>query len=477
MTTRSDPPAGATGLGADPIDTLVRTREGRGSIVLRAGALTVAAGPDAGTRCSLKLRRTRVGSAEDNQLVLTDPLVSRHHLEFQIQDRGYLVRDLDSTNGTHFRGARLGEALVGPGAELRLGDTVLRVERGDELSIDVAGQQDFGSLVGTSPAMQEVYGLLAAVAPTDTTVLILGPTGTGKELVAEELHCNSPRKDHGFVVVDCGSIPGNLIESELFGHVKGAFTGALNTQPGAFERAQGGTVFLDEVGELPLELQTRLLRVLDRRTVKRVGDTAPREVDIRVVAATNRDLAAQVAEGQFRSDLFYRLSVVQIRLPQLRDRLTDIPQLARHFLWQAGCQDPEQVLTEELLQIFASRKWRGNVRELRNVIERATVLADGAQLQVEEASLAAPAPQQPQRADASGDAAAPQDHRRPWVVSPALLERPYKTAKDELLLQFELLYLQRQVELHGDNISRIAADAGVDRQLVRKLLRRHGLRS
>lgn len=452
-----------------PGTTLVRCQGPQHGIVVSTAALVVEAGPDRGVRRQLQMQRTRVGSAATNDLVLSDPQVSRQHLELRVTDQGLLVRDLDSTNGTYYRGARITEALLVPGAELRLGETVIRLEAGPEQSVAVEARPNFGALVGASPAMQEVYGLLAAVAPTDTTVLILGETGTGKELVAEELHRHSPRRDHGFEVIDCGAIPANLIESELFGHVKGAFTGALTDQPGAFERARGGTVFLDEVGELPLELQSRLLRVLDRRAIKRVGDGKYRDVDIRVVAATNRDLRQLVGEGLFREDLYFRLSVVQVRVPPLRDRAGDIPLLARHFLWQAGCLDPDSVLTPEVLRILSSRRWRGNVRELRNVIERAVVLSDNAEAAVSaDPSLpSAPPP---------ASTGSPPDHRHAWVVSPAILDRPYRLAKEELLRQFELVYLQRLVEHHGNNISRIAAEAGVDRQVVRKLLRRHGLR-
>jgi transcriptional regulator with AAA-type ATPase domain len=261
---------------------------------------------------------------------------------------------------------------------VRLGGSVLRVDVGDEVSEVVRGQQRFGRLVGVSPAMQEVYGLLAAVAPTDATVLILGETGTGKELAAEAIHRQSPPAQAPFQVLDCGAIPENLIESEFFGHEKGAFTGATQAREGVFERARGGTVFLDEIGELPQLLQTRLLRVLDRRQVKRVGGTSLRRVDVRLVAATNRDLRQEVEQGRFRQDLYYRLAVVCVVLPPLRQRREDIPLLARHFLWQSGCPDPDTVLTPDMLELLETRRWRGNVRELRNAIEEAVVLVDGA---------------------------------------------------------------------------------------------------
>jgi DNA-binding NtrC family response regulator len=439
-------------------------------LVLRAAVLRVVSGPDQGACAPLRHQRVRIGSAPDNDLTLGDARVSRHHVEFQIQDHGYLVRDLQSTNGTFYRGARVGEVLVGQGAEVRVGNTVLRVERGEETSEVIGAKRQFGSLVGSSPAMQQVYGMLAAVAPTDTTVLVEGETGTGKELVAEELHRHSPRRERLLSVIDCGALPQNLIESELFGHEKGAFTGATAERIGVFERTRGGTVFLDEIGELPLELQTRLLRVLDRRTIKRVGSSLPRVVDFRLVAATNRDLEHEVREGRFRQDLYFRLAVVRIKLPALRERREDIRRLARFFLWQAGCADVDAVLNEELLRVLATRAWPGNVRELRNVVERATILVDGVPppgLEPPPTPLdAAPPPIPPPR----GEAGAPA-----LRFPPPYLEMGYKAAKERLLDQFEVQYLGRLLERHGPNISGIARDAGIDRHLVRNLLRKHGL--
>jgi DNA-binding NtrC family response regulator len=438
-------------------------------LVLRSARVRVSAGADAGASCELSRNRVVVGTADDNDLQLSDPKVSRHHLELQVQDRGYLLRDLQSTNGTFYRGARVSEALIGQGAEVRLGSTVLRLERGRETSEVVGTKRQFGSLIGSSQAMQQVYGLLAAVAPTDASVLIEGETGTGKELVAEELHRHSPRRDRPFNVVDCGSLPRELIESELFGHERGAFTGAVSDREGVFERARGGRVFLDEIGELPFALQSNLLGVLERRTIKRVGGDLPRKVDFRLIAATSRDLQREVAEGRFRQDLYYRLAVVRVVVPPLRERSEDIPPLARHFLWQAGCVDVESVLTPELRRVLSSRSWPGNVRELRNVIERATILVDGSDLLDEAPPVAPPAPPAPARTAATADGLPA------LTFPPPYLEADYKAVKEVLLEQFERQYLERLVAIHGTNISYIARDAGVDRHLIRKLLRKHGL--
>ncbi len=429
-------------------------------MVLRSAVVRVASGADAGASCALDLEPIRVGAGAGNQLVLSDAMTSREHLELQVHDRGYLVRDLDSTNGTFYRGARINEVLIGPGAEIRLGETVLRIERGEERSITLVPREAFGSLIGTSRPMQEVFGILAAVAPTDSTVMIEGETGTGQELVAREIHLQSPRAARELVVVDCGSIPSELIESELFGHSKGAFTGAVSDRAGVFEQAAGGTVFLDELGELPLELQTRLLRVLDQRTVSRLGTHEPRKVDFRVVAATHRDLEQLVKEGRFREDLFYRLGVVKVRLPPLRERPEDIPTLARAFLRRNACPNPDAVLTPEVLEALCSRQWPGNVRELRNVLERAMVLGDGAQ------------------DIARMPGAPPAGDEETWVAQAMpqrWLDRPYKEVKEQLLGQFEAHYFASLLERHGYNISRIASGAGVDRHLVRKLLRKHDM--
>jgi transcriptional regulator with PAS, ATPase and Fis domain len=315
--------------------------------------------------------------------------------------------------------------------------------------------------------MQRVYGLLAAVAPTDTTVLVEGETGTGKELVAQQIHRRSPRCDGPLSVVDCGSLPSGLIESELFGHERGAFTGAVTEREGVFEKSRGGTVFLDEIGELPLALQTRLLRVLDQRTVRRLGSNVQRRVDIRLVAATNRTLSEEVKEGRFRQDLYYRLAVVRIVIPPLRKRREDIPLLARHFLYQAGCADVDAVLTPEVLEVLRSRRWAGNVRELRNIIERAIVLSDGSEGLLDERTL--------EQTTSEEIPPAPAPVSSGWLgraLAPQLFKLPYKELKRMLIEELEDLYIGRLAARHGTNISRIAQEAGVDRHLVRKVLQR-----
>lgn len=450
-------------------------------LVWQSVVVRVISGPDQGAICPMALHQVIIGSGPDNTLQLSDPTVSRRHLEIVVQDRGYLIRDLGSTNGTFYREARIKEVVVGVGAEIRLGTTVLRLESGEKRNEPIPVQSQFGTLIGTSLAMQKIYGLLAAVSPTDTTVLIEGETGTGKELVAEEIHKQSPRRERLFHVVDCGAIPPQLIEAELFGHEKGAFTGAVSQRIGMFERVRGGTIFLDEIGELPLDMQTRLLGVLDRRIIKRVGGDWPIKVDFRLIAATNRDLLAEVKKGTFRQDLYFRLSVIRIVLPPLRKRREDIPLLTRHFLWQAGVADPDTALNDNLLQMLSSRDWPGNVRELRNVIERAMVLADEDNLFVE------PEPGQKQEIPASTPSSMietiSEEPEQPVSLDATLFQslpasffaQGFKQAKEQLLHHFETFYMNRMLEKHGSNISSIAREAGVDRHQVRRLLYRNKL--
>ena len=441
-------------------------------LVLRTALLRVVSGPDEGLSCELRSGRVLIGSGADSALQLHDSAVSRHHLEVRVLDRGYLVRDLQSTNGTFFRGARIGDLLVGLGSEFRVGQNLLRIEKGAECSGVVAIQQRFGSLIGTSKAMQKVYGLLAALAPSDVTVLLHGETGSGKDLAAEELHRQSARHRNSFGVLDCSMLPDQLAESELFGHERGAFTGAERSRQGVFERHHRGTVFIDEIGELPAMLQAKLLRVIDRRTVRRVGGDLPRPVDVRLVAATHRDLLGEVRAGRFREDLYYRLAVVKVELPPLRERKEDIAALARHFLRQTGCGDPDSVLSPALLGVLESRRWPGNVRELRNVIERAAILNQSSAEALSLTSTPGAAP----RAKGSTAAAAveePQAQR----FDERLFALEFKEAKAQLVEGFERQYCMRLVQRHGDNISAIARSANLARFMVRRLLDKYGLRN
>jgi DNA-binding NtrC family response regulator len=342
------------------------------AILERARATSTAKARRSRSR-SIELDRdvVSVGTVKDNDVVLTDDSVSRRHCEILRTAEGWRVRDLSSTNGTTLAGNRIVEAFLVEGAVVGIGESRLRVTPVDEVvAVDPARTDNFGELLGGSLAMRQVFGVLERVSPTDATVLLAGETGTGKELAARAIHENSRRRGGPFMVVDCAAVAANLIESELFGHERGAFTGADRIRKGAFEAAEGGTVFLDEIGELPLELQPTLLRVLERREVKRLGSNELRSVNVRLVAATHRDLPGFIKQGKFREDLYFRLAVIDVRLPSLRERKEDLPLILGRWIETSGGK-----ISADAVALLQTHAWPGNVRELRNVWERARALA------------------------------------------------------------------------------------------------------
>ncbi|MHC1751381.1 sigma-54 interaction domain-containing protein [Humidesulfovibrio sp.] len=275
-------------------------------------------------------------------------------------------------------------------------------------------------IIGSSPALRAVYKMLEKVAPTDSTVLITGESGTGKELLVRALHKNSKRHDKPFVPINCGAIPRELLESELFGHEKGAFTHAIRSRPGRFELADGGTIFLDEIGEMDLSLQVKILRALQEKEIERVGGTGSKKVDVRVVAATNRDLEAEVAAGRFREDLFYRLNVIPMHLPPLRERGEDVMELASHFL-HGFCYEKDRkplIIGSQAKALLAGYTWPGNVRELENFMERLSILCEGPQVtpaDLPEKIQRAAGIEPTQTTPAQESAAAPQGFRWPQL--------------------------------------------------------------
>ena len=310
-----------------------------------------------------------VGKAPANDVVLSDSFVSARHLRLERRPGGWRLRDLGSTNGTFLGGVRVTEAELPPGVSLTLGDTEIVLDPSSEPRSAIPPA--FEGMISREPAMRQMFQLVERVAPADAAVTILGETGTGKELVARALHRLSGRREAAFIPVNCSAIAESLIESELFGHEKGAFSGAERLRKGAFEEADGGTIFLDEIGELPLDLQPKLLRVLELGEVKRVGASRPLTVNVRVVGATHRDLRAQVRAGKFREDLYYRLCVVPVTIPPLRARRSDVRPLAAHFLARAAPRSLALRFADEALAKMESYDWPGNVRQLRNVVQRA----------------------------------------------------------------------------------------------------------
>jgi two-component system, NtrC family, response regulator len=406
-----------------------------------------------------------IGAGFDATLRVPDPAVSRRHIELINHNGIVTAKDLGSTNGSYYEGTRFTVLQLGPGAVFRVGETELQLiapEKSDPLPPSEA--TSFGPMLGKSRRMREVFSVLERAARTDATVLVTGETGTGKEVVAEAIHKASLRANGPFVVVDCASIPANLIESELFGHVKGAYTNAVTDRMGAFEGADTGTIFLDELGELPAALQPRLLRVLETRRVKRVGSNDFKPVDVRVIAATNRSLEEEVRQKRFRSDLYFRLAVIRVNLPPLRERREDIPLLARDFLSRlprrADGSGPLE-LTPEIVAALTSYDWPGNVRELRNVIDQASSLSSqglslALQLRARQPAATIKNPSE----TTSG------------IIVGGFLALPYKEARRQALEAFEIAYAQHVVEMASGNITKAAEFAQVHRNVLHRILAR-----
>jgi DNA-binding NtrC family response regulator len=430
------------------IKTQLQQRTG---VVVTTMRVEVVDGPDRGANATA-VDTLAVGTAKDNGLPIGDFTVSRYHLEASAHAGGILVTDLGSTNGTYVGGVRIERAIVPPGTLVSLGGTTIRFEDAVRRTVPAADQTtEYAGMIAKSPQMLRLFSDIARIATTPTSVLIVGESGTGKERVAEALHTASGRAGEPLVTIDCGALTltSALLASELFGHERGAFTGADRTHVGAFERAGAGTVFLDEIGELPAPDQASLLGVLERRRIRRVGGTAEVDVNARVIAATNRDLRAEVNNGRFRHDLYHRLAVVVLRLPPLRERREDILPLVAHFARDMGATDPlETVFGQEALARWQRHPWPGNVRELRNAVEAALVVGPGMHLD----------------APVSGGPDARQ----------AML--PYKDARAAVVGQFEREYLTRLLEETKGNVSAAARTAKMDRSHLIDLLHRHGLK-
>jgi transcriptional regulator with PAS, ATPase and Fis domain len=423
-------------------------------IVVRYAKVRVAVvrGPDTGSSVEVAGETIKVGTGDDNHLLLTDDSVSRAHCELEPVAGGMRVRDMGSTNGVFFGAVRVHDAVLPFDSHLTLGDTELALSAlAETVEREQTTRDRFGDLLGASPRMRELFADLERIAGTDVTLLIEGETGTGKDVVAESVHRASTRAGGPFVVFDCGAVSPTLVESELFGHERGAFTGATQAHAGVFEQADGGTLFLDEIGELPKELQPKLLRALDKRQIRRVGGTTVVAFDVRVIAATNRQLRAEVARDRFRQDLYFRLAAAHVTVPALRERMEDLPLLVEHFLSLERPPSSARDLPREVWDLLRAHRWPGNVRELRNAVQRILVTPDRALRDLA----------------AMGSAGAGTD------PSPTDL-LPLRVARREANDAFERNYLTLALKVTGGNVTRAASLADVSRQNMQKLLKKHG---
>jgi DNA-binding NtrC family response regulator len=418
-------------------------------LFIRGGALQL---PD-GTFRDLGADPVIIGRDSSCTISLDDPQISAVHAELCAVTEGVRLRDLGSTNGVLVGGVRVKEAWLIAAATIRIGQTDLLFTPKAKERLDVGFSDGYGALAGISPRMRRVFQVLERVAPTSLSVLITGETGTGKEVAARAIHDGSKRKAEPFVVVDCGSIPASLAEGILFGHEKGAFTGATDRRKGALLEASGGTLFLDELGELPVDLQPKLLRALAEGQVKRVGASSFEKLDVRVIAATRRDLGAEMNEGRFRSDLFFRIAQVRVELPPLRERLEDIPIIADRICGRLGSEPSAAAVKSWLASHMARRHWPGNVRELGNVISVVAALIDdpGA---IEEVLAIEHDP-----ASSGGEAAT-----------------PYGQARLQVLREFERTYFTGLMQGTDGNVSEMARRSGMERHHVRAFLKKLGLK-
>jgi DNA-binding NtrC family response regulator len=406
-----------------------------------AFVVDVVDGPDKGYRFAFDSTRPSgvlVGQSAACDVRLSDRQVSRRHAELDVTHKGLRLVDLDSTNGTFVGGLRVAEAYLVGGEVVRLGETALRVLRAlSSAKAETSAARSFGAMIGESPEMRRLYPLCQRLAQSDVPIVIEGETGTGKEVLAEALHQASGRAGGPFVVFDCTAVPPALLESALFGHEKGSFTGATAQRRGVFEQASGGTLFIDEIGELDLPLQPKLLRAIERGEVQRVGAAGWMRVDVRIVAATRRDLDREVQAGRFRDDLFFRLAVGRIELPPLRRRRGDVAVLARHF-WRSIAGDARPV-PPGLLERLEDYPWPGNVRELQNAIARHVAVGE------------LPAVEAAPQVASGGDA----------IERVLAKDLPLPRARAEIVEAFERRYVERVLERHGGNVSRAAAASGI----------------
>jgi two-component system, NtrC family, response regulator HydG len=432
----------------DDLSTVLRGPAGEADALEVRYRLVVTEGPDKGRAIEVDpAQRIMIGQSPACDVRLTDRQVSRRHAALEGAADGLRLTDVGSANGTFVQGLRVIDVLLVGGETIRLGETSIVVDRATESPKHAIGSaMRFARVVGSSPEMRRLYPLCDRLAKTSVPVVIEGETGTGKELMAESLHESSPRANGPFVVFDCTAVPPNLMESQLFGHERGAFTGAVATRRGVFEQAHGGTLFIDEIGDLDLGLQPKLLRAIERSEVQRVGSEKWLKVDVRVIAATRRDLDHEVAAGRFRDDLFFRLAVARIELPPLRRRRGDVGLLTRHFWRELGGEDLP--IPPGLIERFEDAAWPGNVRELHNAVARQIALGE----LVEERPSLIPAAEE-----------------RDIIADVLSKDLPLTRARELVVEAFERRYVEQMVERYGGNVTRAAAASGLARRYFQQI--------
>ena len=444
---------------------LLKIEEMPDVVSLRKCQLMVADGSDRGKKITLNKNMIKVGKRDTNDFVLSDKAVSRLHFEIEYTSDSFLLRDLGSTNGTFLNGSKVKEAYLTPGDLIKAGNTTLEFVSFDEkVKIEPSAKDSFGLMLGKSKKMRQIFSILEKISPSQATVVIEGETGTGKDLVARAIHENSQRNGKPFAVFDCSAVAPNLIESELFGHERGSFTGAVKSRRGAFEAANSGTIFLDEIGELTLDLQPKLLRALEQREIKRVGSNSPVKIDVRIICATNRNLREEIEQGRFREDLYYRLSVVKVILPPLRERPEDIEQLVERFLTvsQTNKQSDGSLkvtkVDNEAIKFLQRHSWPGNVRELSNIIERAISFTDGDTIS---------------RSNIDFIFAQMEHGEERTERMHVDTSMPFKDAKQQIVEDFEKKYLVELLQKYNHNLSKASREAGIDRKHLRNLCKKY----
>lgn len=414
------------------------------------GVVVRVSGVNAST-AEVRLAKGRVvlGAGDQADIVLDDKAVSRRHVELSLVPEGVFVRDLESRNGTFYQGHRIERMVLSPGSRITIGNAEIAIDADLEGLGEGGEETAYRGLLGSSAPMRRLFTILGRLEGSLVNVVVEGESGVGKELIARAIHTGSQVAEGPLVVVNCGAIGKELVLSELFGHAKGAFTGASEARVGAFEAAHEGTLFLDEIGELPLEVQPALLRALESGEIKRLGENDTRHVKVRVVAATNRELKEEVAAGRFREDLFYRLAVVRLEVPPLRERLDDVPLLAAAFAQQAGAGE----LPAEVMEKLSARTWPGNARELKNAV--LAYLAIGV---LPEADVA------------------PGGLLEMALRQALDLDEPYQEQKERITALFSRIYFEALLDKAGGNQSEAARIGGIERSYLRKLLEKFGVK-